>query len=349
MQRESVTDGFAIFTQAPETLTQACTEFWHGGSVSGGNRWFDKSMQILVTQNGRVAYQGEHAMLDAAPVIAVIRRILKTAYGRLSKKFKDYGDLDQDYIKAGVSNVFEECWQDPDLAKKVRESTEKAREHHQEVSSRFELDTVQFTDFGKKQAKQWGYDGPLMAQLAIQLAGYRLFGELVACYEAASTRAFLHGRTETTRPVSPETLAFVQAMSNENMTNADKLAALNAAAAVIGAYQADASSGQGVDRHLFGLSCMLQDEEKSPDLYSDPLFQRAKNYRLSTSSVIFTPGFGPVAEKGLGVGFNAEKDCFTYLVTSQKENNYATPFCNLLVESLKEIGSLLEATQTKEG
>ena len=306
-------------------------------------------MQILVTKNGRAAYQGEHSMLDAAPVIAVIRRFLKTTYGKLSKKSKDHGLVEQDYINAGVANIFGECWKDPQLVRQVQRATRMAREEHARLSDQFELDVVQFEDFGKKQAKQWGYDGPLLAQLAIQLAGYRLFGELVGCYEAASTRSFLHGRTETTRPVSPETLEFCQTMGNDAASAEDKMAAIKSAASSIGAFQAMAAAGNGVDRHLFGLSCMIKNGEESPELFADPLYQRAKTYRLSTSSVIFTPGFGPVHEQGLGVGFNAEKDSFTYIVTSRKENDYVKRFCELLQQSLRELGGVFEACLTEEG
>ena len=329
-------------------MNQACNEFWHGGAVSGGNRWFDKSVQILVSKNGRVAYQGEHSMVDAAPILTVIRRILKTTHGRLSKKFKDYGDVNQEYVQSGVTSVFEDCWNDPNLLQKVRQDTENAREHHNQVTSQFEIETIQFTDFGKIQTKKWGYNGCIMAQMAIQLAGYQLFGEMVGCYESASTRGFLHGRTETTRPVSPETLDFVQAMSDESLTSADKMAAFNQAILAVTEYQASATAGKGVDRHLFGLETMLQEGEEAPKLFSDPLFQRAKTYRLSTSSVVFTPGFGPVHEKGVGIGFNAEKDSITFIVTSRKENNYATPLCRLLAEALKEIGGIIEAAHTSE-
>jgi len=207
---------------------------------------------------------------------------------------------------------------------------------------------VCFGDFGKRQVKQWGYDGPIFAQLAIQLAAYRLFGEVVGCYEAASTRSFLHGRTETTRPVSPTTVSFVQVMNDMEASVPDKVSALKQTASAIGEYQAMASSGKGVDRHLFGIFSMIQEGEDVPELYSDPLFLRAKTFRLSTSSVVFTPGFGPVHEKGLGIGFNVEKDCFVYLVTSRKENNYARPFCELIQQSLREMGELLEAGQTKD-
>lgn len=286
-------------------------------------------------------------MLDAAPTIAVIRKVLKTAYGRLAKKFSDETEPEQACVNGGVNNVFEDCWADANFKERTQQWIEKARRHHGTLSSEFDLETVQFEEFGKKQAKQWGFDGPLFAQLAIQLAAYRLFGELVGCYEAASTRRFLHGRTETTRPVSPATLSFVQIMEDDEASLSDKVSALEEAASAIGAYQVVAASGKGVDRHLFGISSVVGDGEDAPELYADPLFQRAKAFRLSTSSVVFTPGFGSVHEQGLGIGFNAEKDSFVYLVTSRKENNYAGPFCELVQQSLRELGELLEAVRAK--
>ena len=336
--------------QEPTTLNDACTEFWHGGTMSGGNRWFDKSMQLLVTRNGKIAYQGEHSMLDAAPTIPVIRRILKTNYARLAKKYsdQDWAAVTDEQVEGGVRNIFADCWSDHEVLTLVQPTVEKAQKHHAIESNKFEIEAVQFTDFGKKQAKQWGLDGPLMAQMAIQLAGYRLFGKLVGCYEAASTRGFLHGRTETTRPVSPDTLAFVQAMDNDKVSNDEKLAALQAAYTTIAEYQAKAASGLGVDRHLFGLSCMMEEGEYVPDLFADPLYQRAKTFRLSTSSVIFTPGFGPVEEDGLGVAFNAEKDAFTFIITSRKVNNYAKPFSKLVEQSLQDLGAILALEESDD-
>ena len=45
---------------------------------------------------------------------------------------------------------------------------------------------------------------------AIQLAHYKVFGHCAATYEAASTRSFLHGRTETVRSCTLESLEFCQ-------------------------------------------------------------------------------------------------------------------------------------------
>ena len=42
---------------------------------------------------------------------------------------------------------------------------------------------------------------------AAQRAHYRLFGETAATYESCSTSGYKHGRTETVRPCTNETLA----------------------------------------------------------------------------------------------------------------------------------------------
>jgi hypothetical protein len=49
-------------------------------------------------------------------------------------------------------------------------------------------------------------------QQALQLAWYRDQGYVTATYESASTRGFLHGRTETIRSVTSDSRAFVGAM-----------------------------------------------------------------------------------------------------------------------------------------
>jgi hypothetical protein len=124
----------------------------------------------------------------------------------------------------------------------------------------------------------------------------------------------------------------------------NKLYWLQEAAFVHQEVQELANRGLGVDRHLFGLNMMLQDDDANvtPLLFSDPLFLRSKPLRLSTSTVIFTPGFGPVADDGIGVGFQVAADTCMFTVTSRKENNFVGPFCDLLEEALDEIRNLIK-------
>lgn len=49
-------------------------------------------------------------------------------------------------------------------------------------------------------------------QQALQLAWYKDQGYVSATYESASTRGFLHGRTETIRSVTADSRTFVKAM-----------------------------------------------------------------------------------------------------------------------------------------
>ena len=57
-----------------------------------------------------------------------------------------------------------------------------------------------------------------MCQFAFQLGYYRLFGKVVATYESANTAAFKHGRTETIRPATMETLNCTKAFLDNNVS-----------------------------------------------------------------------------------------------------------------------------------
>ncbi len=49
---------------APVTREEAGRALWHG---DGRNRWFDKSLQLIVFENGKAGFNGEHSMMDATP------------------------------------------------------------------------------------------------------------------------------------------------------------------------------------------------------------------------------------------------------------------------------------------
>lgn len=325
-------------------MTDAAKVFWYGGDSSGRNRWFDKSMQLVCTRNGRVGYVGEHSMLDAAPVIPLIRRMLKTTYKRLHKKQEPDKQAIPD---SAVTNIFENCWSSPPMVAKATDLTTTAKVHHAKLTGDYELQVQVFQGYGKKFLKHAGFICHDFVQMAMQLAAYRLYKKQVATYEAASTRTFLHGRTETIRPVSPESQAFIECMglkpSDDPASREEKLALLKQAASVHDEYQHKASKGLGVDRHFFGLSSMKRNGEKEPSLFSHPLYLRSKHWQLSTSSVIFAPGFGPVVDDGMGIGYQVAADSCMFTCTGRKENQHVKQYCDLLEEALTEMGHLVES------
>jgi carnitine O-acetyltransferase len=53
--------------EAPVSRQECGDLFWTGGLKSGSNRWFDKSIQIMVANNGKAGLIAEHSMMDGMP------------------------------------------------------------------------------------------------------------------------------------------------------------------------------------------------------------------------------------------------------------------------------------------
>ena len=58
-------------------------------------------------------------------------------------------------------------------------------------------------------------------QMAMQLTYYRLYKKFVLTYESATTRLYYEGRTETIRPVSDDSVAFVKSFDDPSVPRED--------------------------------------------------------------------------------------------------------------------------------
>lgn len=72
--------------------------------------------------------------------------------------------------------------------------------------------TLEFDEYGKNFIKSQKMSPDSFLQIAMQYAFYRLHGVPAAQYETGQTRMFLHGRTETIRTCSTESIDFAKAM-----------------------------------------------------------------------------------------------------------------------------------------
>ena len=169
--------------------------------------------------------------------------------------------------------------------------------------------------------------------MALQLAYYRDFGKFSLTYEASMTRLFREGRTETVRPCTIESAAWVKAMEDKNKTTQERMQLLKEACNRHQQSCLDAMCGRGIDRHIFCLYVVSKYlEVESPFLkqyISEP-------WRLSTSQtphgqtskidlkknkVLTTPGggFGPVSYDGYSVSYIISgEDSITFHLSSNK-------------------------------
>lgn len=195
--------------------------------------------------------------------------------------------------------------------------------------------------------------------MALQLAYYRDYGKFSLTYEASMTRLFREGRTETVRPCTIESSAWVKAMENPAFSATERVNLMKEACKRHQLGYQDAMCGRGIDRHLFCLYVVSKyleiDSPFLKEILSEP-------WRLSTSQ---TPhgqtnkmdlkknpncisaggGFGPVADDGYGVSYIVAGEDLLFFHISSKNSCKQTSserFSQQIVRALADIKLLFE-------
>ncbi|KAG8825335.1 hypothetical protein FRC17_008729, partial [Serendipita sp. 399] len=199
-------------------------------------------------------------------------------------------------------------------------------------------------------------------QMALQLAWMKDQKKPTAVYETASTRMFLHGRTEVIRSFSKESLAFVRAMDDEIATQEERLQLLIEAIKAHNTYTREASLGSGIDRHLMALRLVMKPTEQA-EIFEDELFSRSQEWKLSTSGLssgdrFIGTGFATPYPDGYGINYLAGSKILKFGIESKHscQTTSTQAFKRALVQSLREIKSMCEegyfelskAVQTEE-
>jgi len=213
-----------------------------------------------------------------------------------------------------------------------------------------ETSTLVFNEYGGNFIKDSNMSPDAYVQVAMQLAFFKMFGRPGATYESASTRAFLHGRTETVRAVSSESVDFVLSTRDPMMIQLDgkyitkQSELLKKATEAHVKYMRDAKEGKGVDRHLFGLRMLYEAHHEElgdrPPIFTDPAYKKSSHWFMSTShcgsSSLSLFGFGPVVSDGFGIGYMIKNNSIHFNVTSKFTGDMtsAAAFTKLLFESL---------------
>lgn len=145
-----------------------------------------------------------------------------------------------------------------------------------------------------------------------------------AQYESAQQRMFIHGRTETIRSCSCESLAFAQAMCSPSVGDAERVRLLREAVNAHKDYTVMAMRGEGVDRLLLGLKLTAIENKLSvPALYADASFVRSTHYRISTSQVASQHKafmcYGPAVLDGYGICYNPREHDMLLAVSAFRE------------------------------
>ncbi|KAG7261467.1 hypothetical protein CRUP_008156, partial [Coryphaenoides rupestris] len=275
------------------------------------DRWFDKSFNLISYPNGKMGINTEHSWADAPIIGHMWEYVLATDCFHLG--YTEEGHCKGD-VNRGLPHPTRLQWQIP---KECREAVESSYALAKQIADDVDFHGCLFSEFGKGLIKKCKTSPDAFIQLALQLAQFRDQGGFCLTYESSMTRMFRDGRTETVRSCTPEAVAFVRAMEEEDKTNATRLELFRKAADKHQNMYRLAMTGDGIDRHLFCLYIMSKylsmDSPFLEQVLSEP-------WKLSTSQ---TPqqqlnlvdinkfpryvgaggGFGPVADDGYGVSY----------------------------------------------
>ncbi|XP_071498613.1 peroxisomal carnitine O-octanoyltransferase-like isoform X1 [Diadema antillarum] len=284
------------------------------------NHWLDKSYLMIVNKNGTLSCICDHAPFDAMVCVEMSH----WGYRRMVKDGGTWPD---------PSSEMRDDLPDPEeliftTDAVVNEAIDTAQKIHHKLVDDVEILTSFYASFGKKWCKQFRLHPDIVCQLAIQLAYYRMYGRSVATYETATTRQFYHGRTETCRSCTPESLAWCKSMVDPAATKSTQADLLKAAFIKHATLMGECLQNQGCDRHLLGLYFISDELGLSvPEIFLDAGFIKSGgggNFTLSTSLAGYTPFLGlvaPMCHDGYFCTYRITDDNFEFCVVSHHSSS----------------------------
>ncbi|KAG9257412.1 Choline/Carnitine o-acyltransferase-domain-containing protein [Emericellopsis atlantica] len=249
------------------------------------NRWYDK-LQIIVCKNGSAGINFEHTGVDGHTVLRfasdvytdTILRFARTINGQAPTLWTSTSPdpSKRDPASFGDVNTTPRKleW---DMIPELNIAVRFAETRLADLIEQNEFQCLDFSSYGKNFITSMGFSPDAFVQMAFQAAYYGLYGRVECTYEPAMTKVFLHGRTEAIRPVTDESVNFVQSFWADNPAEQKVEALRKACQKHVDATRVCAKA-QGCDRHLYALFCVWQkhvNEEmqssRSSDGYSSPL------------------------------------------------------------------------------
>uniref|UniRef100_A0AAV1UCS0 Choline/carnitine acyltransferase domain-containing protein n=1 Tax=Peronospora matthiolae TaxID=2874970 RepID=A0AAV1UCS0_9STRA len=282
----------------------------------GRNRWYDKPFTLIIHENARGGLNGQHVWADALVVVRLFDYCIKYVNENFKAMFANRADLQPtfnlkpkrlEWVLDNAAYTAIEC-ASAAVGKLIHNS---------------DIATIQFNHYGSAFLKRYKLTPDFFMQMAIQLAHYKMHKSLPAVYESAHTRMFYHGRTETIRSLSSESLAFVKTMES-SASEGTKWEALRTAIDAHKETLKKCLTGDGIDRHLMGLQIVAEMSgiTPKPSLFTDRAFELSKKYLVSTSNISGGPGASPIwggfsamYNEGYGVCYALQPDRINMSVT----------------------------------
>ncbi|CAG0893972.1 unnamed protein product, partial [Darwinula stevensoni] len=289
--------------------------FLHG---DGKNRWYDKSLSLHFTKDGRAAVNFEHAWGDGVAVLRFFNEIF------IDSTKKPMVSTDTPIKVQGF---------DP------------TRHVTRLVLGGVRGLEVLYTEGPPSLLFPNTASYESSSETSLLESG----GKVVGTYESCSTAAYKHGRTETLRPATIETKRCCEAFANRTHHTpvSDLRKLLESCSNKHGQLTREAAMGQGFDRHLLALRTLLEEKgevNKAP-LFLHPSYMRINHIILSTSTLsspaVHMGGFAPVSLDGFGIGYGIRDSDLGCVVSSYPPHRDGDAFVSHLKSAYSAIQDVI--------
>ena len=244
------------------------------------NRWYDKTLQIIVCANGVSAVLCEHSGLDGLSV--------ESLSDFINAALEESEDKDDSVCVPAAANGGSIR---PRMLPMLVDQTSRDRisflqDKALTISGNFTFASMTVSDFGndffiaRKCPVQSGI------QISIQLASRLFFNYSPPAIETVSMATFRKGRVEVHYVLNKAMMKFIDAASDEGSTLSRETVRARAYDAAKGHARSlrHTSKGHGFGRHLLAMEWMLNEGETVPEFFRDPAYLRLKAARVVTST-----------------------------------------------------------------
>nr|XP_022319344.1 choline O-acetyltransferase-like [Crassostrea virginica] len=314
-----------------------------GTRINSANRWYDKTMQFIIAEDGACGLNYEHSPSEGIAVVQLIEHLLKYME-EIRRKLVRMQSICE------IPQPRRLQWK---INSDIESDIQAAAENIDRIIDDLDLYILRFERFGREFPKSQNMSPDSFIQLALQLTYYKIHNKLVSTYESASVRRFRLGRVDNIRANTPAALEWVRAMIGEtDATDEEKMVLLRKAMQRQTDIMTQTILGHGMDCHLLGLKeIALEHGLPMPAIFEDESFRISNHFSLSTSQVPTTMDafmcYGPVVPDGYGVCYNPHPGWILVCVTSFKRHHdtHSDHFAFTLESSLLQMQELCLKTR----
>ncbi|CAL8295078.1 unnamed protein product [Gadus morhua 'NCC'] len=319
--------------------SRVAAQMLHGGGArwNSGNRWFDKTLQFIVGEDGTCGLVYEHSPAEGPPIVFLIDYVVQYMQ-------------QPDTLRSPMVPLSMPLKLRFNITPEVKRDIENAKQNMNMMVHDLDVKVLVFSHFGQNVPKQHKLSPDAFVQLALQLAYFRMYNMCGSTYESASLRMFKYGRTDAIRSTTMDLSKFVMAMDDPDKQNTQKIALMRQAVQTHRQTTKEAIHGLAIDRHLLGLRLQaIEDLTSMPEIFMDTSYAVAQHCHLSTSQVgsktDCVMSFGPMVPDGYGVCYNPMEEHINVAITAFNscEETHAAKYARAVEKALLDMRDLLEA------